>query len=270
MADAYQFVQQQFTDYGLGTLAPLILQYAQQGYDNDTISLLLQQSPEYKQRFAANDARLKAGLPVLSPAEYLATEKSYRDILSAAGMPAGFYDSPADFTQWIAEDKSPQEIQGRVQEAAQYVNDTDPNVLQAWQTYYGVGKSDLVAYALDSKRGLPLLQKQAAAVDIGSAANRQGLSLSKDRAELFADQGVTAAQAQQGYSQIGQILPDAQRLGQVYGKTYTQTDAENEVLGGLASAQRKRQQLVGAEESNFSGNGGAGKSSFGKSTAGSF
>jgi hypothetical protein len=48
--------------------------------------------------------------------------------------------------------------------------------------------------------------------------------------------GMTAQQAQQGYGQIGGILPTLTGLGKIDNISYDQTDAENEVFGGLASA----------------------------------
>lgn len=185
-------------------------------------------------------------------------------------MPAGFYDSPDDFTKWISDDVAPQEIQGRVQFAQQYVANTDPATKQALQSYYGIGDNDLVAYALDRQRALPLLEKQSQAVQLGAAANAQGLTLSRVRAEQFADQGA-AGNARQAFSAIAEILPDAKRLSDIYGgEDVTQTDLEDEALGGLASAARKRKKLVEKETSSFSGSGGASRGSFGKSTAGSY
>lgn len=200
----------------------------------------------------------------------MALESAYGRVLSSAGLPRGFYDSPSDFAQWIADDVDPAEIQERAQDAAKWVANTDPEALAAWQTYYGIGQGDLVAYALDRKRGLDLLNKQANAVILGTAAGHQGLALSRARAEHFADLGA-AGNAEQGFSTIAEALPGAQRLSSIYGgEDVTQTDLEDEVLGGLASARRKRQRLVNEEEASFGGSAGAGRSAFGRSTAGSY
>jgi hypothetical protein len=168
-------------------------------------------------------------------------------------MPSGFYDSTDDFTKWIADDVAPQEIQSRVQFAQQYVANTDPAVKQQLQSYYGIGDNDLVAYALDRTRAVPLLEKQAAAIQLGAAAAHQGLSLSKDRAEHFADLGA-AGQAEQGFSAIADILPTAEKLSAISGGSdYLQTDAEDEILGGSASAGRTRKRLASEERARFSG-----------------
>src|SRR5690349_3189294 len=90
--------------YGLEALSGTVLGFVRQGYSQDTITVLLRDTPAYKQRFSANDARVKAGLPALDPQEYLAVEQSYRQVMSSAGLPVGFYDEPSDFTKWIESD----------------------------------------------------------------------------------------------------------------------------------------------------------------------
>lgn len=189
--------------------------------------------------------------------------------MQAAGLPPGFYDQPSDFTNWISKDVAPQEISQRVDIATQYVNNTDPSVRKALSDYYGVGDSELVAYALDQNRAVPLLQKQANAVKIGAAANQQGLTLSKDRAELFADQGA-AGNAGSAYSTIAQALPTAQKLASIYGQQFGQADLENEFLGGSAAAKLKQDALSNNEVAAFSGNGGATRGSLGRTKAGSY
>src|SRR5581483_4049481 len=74
--NAFAQLQATFDSYGLSSLVPDIKNYLQQGYTNDTISLLLQQTDAYKQRFAGNTLRAKNGLAVLSPADYLSLEAS--------------------------------------------------------------------------------------------------------------------------------------------------------------------------------------------------
>ena len=99
--DWVEYTTQMFNNYGLGTLAPKITEYVQQGFSPDTVTLKLQETPEYKQRFAGNESRRKSGLSVLSPKEYLATEDAYRQIMRSTGLPKGFYDSPDDFSKFI-------------------------------------------------------------------------------------------------------------------------------------------------------------------------
>jgi hypothetical protein len=190
--DAYLALQSLFKNYGLDSLAGKIFDYVKQGYGADTISVLLQDTPEYKKRFAANEARAKAGLAVLNPADYLATEASYRQILSSAGLPTGFYDNPADFQKWIASDVSPTEIKDRVDLAVAATSQANPAYKDALFQMYGINEGDLTAYFLDSKRAEPILKKQAAAGAIGAAAIRRGFAANTLDLEGYATLGITA------------------------------------------------------------------------------
>lgn len=254
--DAYLALNNLFTSYGLGSLAPKIFDYIKNGYSADTISILLQETSEYKQRFAGNEARRKAGLPVLSPSEYLSVESSYRQIMQTAGLPSGFYDTPSDFTQWIGRDVSPSEIQSRVDMATQATVLANPDYRKALNQM-GVDDSQLTAYFLDQTRALPILQKSAATAAVGAGALAQGLRFDKAYAETLATQGVTGEQARQGYSQIAGELPEMQKLGEIYGQEYTQRTAEEAVFEGKGPAVEKRRKLASQERAQFSGTAGA-------------
>src|SRR6266702_418908 len=157
--DAFVALEQLFTQYGLGSLVNNIFNFIKQGYSQDTITLLLQDTPEYKQRFAGNAIRQKNGLAILSPADYLATEASYYQVVKAAGLPANFYNSTSDWVNWIGNDVSPTEVQSRVQMAQTATETAPPDLVQALGQM-GVPKQSLVAYFLDDTKALPILQQQ--------------------------------------------------------------------------------------------------------------
>lgn len=228
--DAYIALTTLFTGYGLGTLAPKIFDYIKQGYSADTISLLLQQTTEYKQRFAGNEARAKAGLAILSPDQYLATEASYRQILQSAGMPKGFYDQPSDFAAWIGSDVSPTEINDRVNMALEFTANANLAAKQALKGMYGIDDASVAAYFLDQKKAEPLLKKQAAAAEIGAAALQRGFDLDKDYFEAFASEGITGAQAQQGFSVLADSYESLKAIAARYGEDWTQREAERDVF----------------------------------------
>lgn len=270
--DAYTLLQSIFESYGLGTLAPKIVGFLKQGYSGNTVSYLLQQTDEYKQRFAANQARVKNGLPALSPSQYLSVEASYKQVLQSAGLPAGFYDQHSDFNNFIANDVAPAEVAKRVQLATSLADNADQSTYDTLREYgYSVNKSDLAAYYLDPERALPILEKQARQVQIGAAAQRQGVDVNADRAMQLAERGVTEQQAAKGYGAVAEMTPELQQMAHQQGAPdYTQTDAENDAILGMASAQRKRRQLVQGEVSQFRGAGGAVNGSLDVSPAGSF
>lgn len=256
MRDAYGALKAKFSQYGLGSLSDRIFNYLKEGYSSDTIFLLLQETPEYKKRFAGNEARKKAGLPVLSPDEYLSVESSYRQILQAAGLPRGFYDQPADFVGWISRDVSPSEIQSRVDLATQATTFSNPHYRDALRQM-GISDKEVTAYFLDPNKALPILQKAAATAAVGAAAIQQGLKFDQRYAALLATEGVTAEEAQKGYAQIGQELPELSKLGEIYGEDYTQRDMEREVFEGNPAPTAKRRRLASQERAQFGGGTGA-------------
>ena len=250
--DAYLALTNLFDTYGLGTLAPKIYDYIKNGYSADTISILLQQTDEYKQRFAGNESRKKAGLPVLSPSEYLATEASYRQIMESAGLPSGFYDQPSDFTTWIGKNVSPTEIQSRVDLATQATTLSNPSYRQALNQM-GISDSQLTSYFLDPTRALPTLQKSAATAAIGAEALQQGLTFDTQYAQQLATSGINQNTAHQGYAEIADTLGKYQTLAQIYGGSYSQRTAENAAFLGDAQAVQQQRNLAQREQANFGG-----------------
>jgi len=248
-----------FSQYGLGSLAGKIYDYVKNGYGSDTISILLQDTPEYKQRFAANDARTKAGLSVLSPAEYISVENSYRQIMRQSGLPEGFYDSNTDFTDFITKDMSPTELQSRVDLATQATALANPS-LKAALKQMGLSDGDISAYFLDPDRAVPILQKSAATAAIGAEALQRGMGFDQAYAEELATAGISRDQASQGYAKIADEFSDLQTLGQVYGGGWTQRQAEEDTFTGGTAASRQRDKLVNSEKASFSGTTGGARS----------
>ena len=238
-------LQRIFGDNGLGSLAGTLTGLVQGGHAGAALTVALQGSDEYRRRFAANDARKKAGLGVLSPSEYLATERQYRQVMQTAGLPAGFYDDESDFQRFLENDTSVAEVNDRVQGAVSLAKQTDSGYRKMLSEEFGVGLTDgdIAAYLLDQKRALPILQRFVQSVGIADAARRQGLTYSEQRASQLAELGVTGDQAQQSYGQIAQATGAYGRVGDAFGGDYTQTDAENEALLSDSGARTERESL---------------------------
>jgi hypothetical protein len=255
--DAFLALNSVFKQYGLETLAGKIYEYVKNGYSADTISILLQDTAEYKTRFAGNEARKQAGLPVLSPGEYLSTEASYRQIMQSAGMPVGFYDQHSDFAGWIGMNVSPSEIQNRVDLATQATVLANPNYRKALNMI-GISDNEMTAYFLDPQKSLPILQKSAATAQIGGAALSQGLTFDKSYAEQLALSGITQDQAQSGYSQVATELDTMRALGAIYGQEWDQRTSEEAIFQGSGEAIQKKSRLLSQERGAFgSATGGA-------------
>jgi len=257
--DAFMALNSLFEQYGLGSLAGKIYDYVKNGYGSDTISILLQDTSEYKTRFAANDARLKAGISVLSPAEYIATENSYRQIMKQSGLPVGFYDTNDDFTGFLSGDMSPTELQSRVDLATQATALANPAYKDALRAM-GLSDGDITAYFLDQQKALPFLQKSAATAAIGAEALQRGFAFDQQYMENLATQGISREQAAQAYAKIGDEFTDLKTLGSVYGGGWTQRQAEEDAFTGGTEASKQRTGLIGKEKSAFSGAAGSARS----------
>lgn len=264
--DAYAALKTLFDSYGLGSLAPVILGYLQNGFGSDTITVLLQQTPEYKARFAGNQQRLQNGLQVLTPAEYLSTEASYKQILRQNGM-SDHFDNQQNFSDWIGNDMSPTELQDRVNMAVQATTLAPPSVSQFFDQL-GIGVGDRAAYFLNDKSPTPALQLKLNQAQIGGSALQNQLQISAADALRYAQQGVTYQQAQSAYQRIADILPTAQKLTQIYTSQVpvNQQTLEQQYLGQSGQAQLAVERLGQQETAAFSGQAGTGKTSFEQQT----
>jgi len=267
--DAFLALKSLFDSYGLGSLADKIYNYVKNGESADTISIQLQDTKEYKERFAGNEARKANGLPVLSPADYLATETSYKQIMAAAGMPSGFYDQNSDFNNWIGKNISPSEIQQRVDMATQATVLANPDYRKALNQM-GIDDAHLTAYFLDTSRAMPYLQKAAATAQIGAEALRNNIQFDQAYAEQLATMGISADQARQGFQQVAGELDTMNALGSIYGENWNLKQSEAATFGteGGTAAQAKQRRLLSAERGAFGGREGAAAQGSGLSAGG--
>lgn len=266
-----QMLADRFQKYNLTSLAPKIKELAINGANEATIMLELQETEEYKQRFKANQERIKKGLAVLDPGTYLRVEDGYRQVLREYGLKQ--FDTDDYVSKFIANDMSPTEFSNRIVTAVQRVQNADPAISKQLRDYYGIGQADLLAYVLDPEQQFKKIERQVAASEIGVAAGRQGLTAGVSVAEQLAAQGVSQAEAQKGYATIADILPTAEKLSDIYGTTldsYRQSEAEQEVFNSLASAQRKRQKLTAREVAAFGGASGMSRTSLANPTVGQY
>jgi hypothetical protein len=279
---AYATAAKLLESYGITGLAS-VLEDIRKEYPeiaSDDLITLLQFDPKYNakfnERFAANAVRQKAGLKVLSPAEYLQLEQGYKKTLSAYGLTT--FQSQSYYDKFISNDISTTELTDRVSLAYDRVLN-DSNVSNAFKKFYpSLTTTDIVTGMLDPVNQFPTLERKVKAAEIGGAALRQGLTASElsmteeqknvpysnvTRATLGADvlaqQGVTKAAAEAGYKYVAEVLPTAEKLSSIYSKQasqYGRLEAEQEKLQGLASATRARQSLEALEIGTFSGSSG--------------
>lgn len=263
--DALAYMQDLLKQWDLTSLGSDLRNLILKGDTNtSTLSLALQQTDAYKQRFAGNEIRKANGLAVLSPGEYLAAERSYRQVLQAYGLPSGFYDQHSDFADFIGGDVSATELESRAKIAHDQYLAAPDDVKNLWSQYFG-NKGDALAAILDPKVATQVIQDRGLQVQIGGAAAHNGLSVDQARAQQLQQGGVTADQAASGYKSIGQSLGTDQLIGQRFGTTFTQADEENDVLLNQADAAKKRALLYQQEQGLFKGGNSATSDSLGVS-----
>jgi hypothetical protein len=228
-------------------------------------------SDVYKKRFSGNELIRKRmadgqGLPgdrILNPAEYLDLERQYRDIFSEAGLPAGFWDTPDDFSNLIGSGISAAEVNARVGIAADALNYADSNTLGALQTYYGLSRGDMVAYLLDPTKAMNVLQSKTnttanlqfmyTSSQVGGAASRQGLAATQQFSEEITKAG-KADVAEQAFAAASEAQGGYERLANIYGQTAGQEDLARAALqleGGV-TAKQKIKTLAQKERAAFS------------------
>ena len=265
---AYDTLYNEFNKYGLGSLVESI-----KGMITDAkvspsqFAIALQNTKEYQQRFSANQDRIKAGLRALSPAEYIAKEDAYQNIMRNYGLPASYYakdalGTQAGFNKLLANDVSDVELEDRVATAQQRVLNSNPEVLKALKQFYpDINNADILAYALDPQNALTNIKRKVTAAEIGGAALAQGLQANGGTAESLAGLGITKAQAQQGYTNVAEMVPRGSQLADIYGQQpYNQQTAEAEVFNtaGAADAAARRKKLTALEQAQFGGSSGVG------------
>jgi hypothetical protein len=234
-------------------------------------------SDAYKQRFAANEEIRKRmangegrpGDKLLTPYEYIQTEQTYRDIMTEAGLPTGFYDNQDDFTKLISNSISASELTSRVNIAKQALQNADQATVDALKNYYGWTTSDLTAYLLDSEKAFNLVDsrfkyttEQAKEIygsaEIGGAAQRAGGSLNaggmadKAFAEEIYKSG-KAGSAEQAFQSAARDRGDYSRLLGLAGQTAGEQDLAREQLGlaGGTDVALNTRKLASQERARF-------------------
>lgn len=269
---AYDILYNEFSKYGLGALVEDVKYLLQSNVSPSQFALELQNTKSYQQRFSANQDRIKAGLRALSPAEYIGLEDQYQNVMRNYGLPASYYAQTVDpvtgikkqsgFDKFISGDVSATELEDRIATAQQRVLNSNPEVLQALKQFYpDISNADILAYSLDPQNALTNIKRKVSAAEIGGAALAQGLQAQGGTAESLAGLGITKAQAQQGYTNVAEMVPRGSQLADIYGQQpYNQQIAEAEVFNttGAAEAAARRKKLTDLEKAQFSGQAGVG------------
>lgn len=252
--DAYAAMSQLLQAVGLGSLSTVLWSYIVNDYSEDTITLLIQDTPEWKQRFAGNEERKRLGLPVLSPMEYLDVETAYKTLMRSYGLPAGFYDDPADFAEAIGNGVSPNELQERLELRRRVYTSGEMTGVADYMRAYGFNDGDTVAFYIDPDRALPLLRKQVEAAEIGAAARAAKFgSLDALDALRLAERGISEQMALEGFAAAAERLSLTEALPGQTPDTVTSRDLVAAQFEGDAEARRKVERVAATRVAQFEG-----------------
>ena len=290
-SDAFSMLAALFTQYNLGSLSDTITRMMKMGLtaQEATVKLKYDTSIDkvtgkawnaaYTLRFTGNEKRKASGLNAISEAEYLSLEDSYAETLKAYGLGNMLNTdrtiNEAKFAEYIGNDMSTVEFKDRIATVSDRVINADPAIKAAFKQWYpNLTDQDLVQYFLSPNDTLPKLKEKATAAEIGGAAIGQGLGASKSTAEDLARYGIDRGSAIQGYANIAEVLPTAQKLGDIYqesGIKYDQASGESEFFKNNQSDAAKRKRLKSMERAQFSGASGFdAQTTFGKSIEGQY
>lgn len=203
---AKAIIQATLAAYGLSSLADWAWTQYTGGAATEQIMLDMRQRPEYKTRFPAMEALAKSG-HAMSEGQYVQYETTVTGLMRAAGLPTGFYDQPGDFTKFLTNQVSAQEIQSRVQNAQAAIYSSSPETRAQLDQMYqsGAAPGDITAFFLDPNRAEPLLAKQWAAAQASGQAITSGYAqggLGTADAEYIAQQGLSQDAVRSGFSDL--------------------------------------------------------------------
>lgn len=260
---AADILQNLLRQYGLESLTTWAMDALARGLSGTQVEQEMRRRPEFIARFPAITERERLGLAPISPAEILANERQYTQIMRNSGLPPSFYDQPEDFTRLLVADKSPAEVQTVVDEGFLRVQQAPREVRTAFRDYFGVdGDSALAAFFLDPDRARPVLLKMASQAQVGGAGRQFGFDVSAETAGRIVETG-GAQGAGQTFAQLAESAP-------LFEATVTETPNLTARQEGVAAAfgldaqsreaVRKRQEERQAQFTGFGGRGGIGSS----------
>jgi hypothetical protein len=238
------------------------------GFDVENIlDLMIQNNEtpdEFNQRFKGIfelDRRRDAGEKVYVPkiSEYVAGEEDYTRLMTRLGMSS--LGTADNYGTLVGNDVSLKEVTDRVAEAYNRVKSLDDQVLAGLKEQFPSLKQEDLIQAVLTKETPGQLENRITRAEIGVEAKQAGVT-SLLGAQALQEQGVTRAQARQGFQSLAEYQRNAgaglaqaqQMFGDTTSATDLQTELESEALLGQTSKTRKR--LESQARAQFSGQSG--------------
>ena len=230
----------------------------------DELVVAIESTDAFKQRYPAIVSlrqRAAAGEPVMVPT--VGQVREYEDTVSRtmrqAGLPTWFYDHYTDMQDLMSKGLSPTEVEARLGNAWDMVQNTDPAIRQTFDSFYGVagGTAALAAWYLDADKTQAQIERASRAAYTAGMGSTMGLDVSQATAERVAGAPKTEAG-------IYQDLTDAARMSPLYTEGITETSnltADQGLaatsLGDAASRQKLQDRALERQANDRSAFGGA-------------
>jgi hypothetical protein len=165
--DAFARVQTVLGQYGVGGLDQWLWGEIKANNPESQIMLDLQNQPAFQARFPGMKAMQSAGLPAITPAQYLATENVYKRNLAELGFDTKSL-SPADFVPLYTSNIDPTEQKNRLDIFNTISTTFAPHMRQDFLAHAGINLSDADLYKMFHGLDPTLAMKYA--VSTGTAA----------------------------------------------------------------------------------------------------
>ena len=185
----------------------------------------IRQTDDYKQRFAGLVQRQAAGLPPMKESEYLEYERSVFAILNSYGITDVFASGGITGSEFrdnvatlVAGNVDVVDFARRIDRGYAQVRESYDQVKTTFENFYGVSptESDLLTYFLDPSKGVEVLENQIATAQIGGAAMKYGLNITRSRADFLRQYGVTEELAKDGFSEVAREKESLTKLARIH------------------------------------------------------
>ena len=179
----------------------------------EELTFSLETTPEFKQRFPIifeqRDRAAKGeSVQVMTAEQVLQYEDNYRSTMRNAGLPLWFYDEISDAHNAIRTNLAVTQIEDRVKSSYNTVVNMPKEVRDAFAEYYGDASDQaLLAAVLDPQKSLAQLDRASKASAFGGFSKLQGVNVSKDQAEQYANMGKDIAYAQSDAAKVAELQP---------------------------------------------------------------
>jgi hypothetical protein len=277
---AYQLLIDEFTQMGIPSLADAVRGYMVEDVDPALVPGRLVETPAYKERFAGNQGRITKGLAAYSPREYIQAEETYKNLLDSAGLRD--LANKNTFTSLISGGVSPVEVQDRIQNVFNKIDNADDVLKQQLGRYFNefgiadpnVQRAQVASALLTGETSSLALERQLKKAQLRAGAALAQYDVGESTIESLQKQleaqGVSDiyGTAQAGFKTLSEIQPTTTKLAQIYGAELPalQTELEQESFLGLRSQRRKK--LQEQEQATFGGRAGTSQASLSQSPIG--